>query len=252
MSNFYLNKKNEDDKRVFFKKKNLILTIKKKKREYDEQTKENIKREENKKRAISMQKIDKLSKPKERLKVGKALLQMKKMFPEDKILRNMILQEFKKNTMVKDAGEYDVFDSEEEDKIKGRNEITPKIIGKRIPLSELEKPGKMKENELAQLFSHELDTFYNDKMITLNKNQENQKEMVLQDRKLNRAICKAANTFIEQRKKRFEEKVLTINEFLISLYNEIKIDHEKAVKRKFPHLKYGESKKFKSSFFISF
>jgi hypothetical protein len=39
--------------------------------------------------------MDELSKPKDRLNVGKTLLNLKKMYPKDKILTKMIIDEFK-------------------------------------------------------------------------------------------------------------------------------------------------------------
>jgi hypothetical protein len=38
--------------------------------------------------------MEEMSKPKDRLKVGKAILELLKMHPEDKVLRKMLLREF--------------------------------------------------------------------------------------------------------------------------------------------------------------
>lgn len=38
--------------------------------------------------------VSKLAKPKDRLKLGKDILLLKKMFPKDKFLRKLIIEEF--------------------------------------------------------------------------------------------------------------------------------------------------------------
>ncbi len=65
-----------------------------------------------------------LSKPKDRLKLGKTLLQLKKMFPQDPVLMKMIFEEFKKNRIAKHPLEYEHYDSEEE----GIEKISPFIF----------------------------------------------------------------------------------------------------------------------------
>lgn len=61
-----------------------------------------------------------ISKPKDRLKLGKALLKLKKMFPKDPILMKMIIDEFKESKIAKHPLEYDCFDSDEEGKQKNK------------------------------------------------------------------------------------------------------------------------------------
>ena len=61
-----------------------------------------------------------MAQPKDILKVGKELLNLKKMYPKDPILTRMILDEFKNECkLVKYANEYDNFDSDEEEMVKG-------------------------------------------------------------------------------------------------------------------------------------
>jgi hypothetical protein len=44
-----------------------------------------------KKTEINYKRVSEIAKPKDRLKVGKTLLELKKMYPNDKILRSMLL-----------------------------------------------------------------------------------------------------------------------------------------------------------------
>lgn len=62
-----------------------------------------------------------MAKPADRLKLGKALLKLKKFFPHDKMLRKMIIYEFRYNKISKYPGEYDIYDSDEEDRRKGND-----------------------------------------------------------------------------------------------------------------------------------
>ena len=59
-----------------------------------------------------------MSKPADRLKVGKAIMELLKMHPNDKILRRMLLKEFQDTRIAKHPLEYDIVDSDEENMIK--------------------------------------------------------------------------------------------------------------------------------------
>jgi hypothetical protein len=45
--------------------------------------------------------LEKMAEPKDRLKVGKTLLELKKMYPDDAVLQRMILQEFRETKVAK-------------------------------------------------------------------------------------------------------------------------------------------------------
>jgi len=47
-----------------------------------------------KKKKLDYQRLEQLAKPKERIKIGLMLLNLKQFFPRDKILRRMIIEEF--------------------------------------------------------------------------------------------------------------------------------------------------------------
>ena len=68
--------------------------------------------------------MEEMSKPKDRMKVGKAILELLKMHPEDKVLRKMLLMEFQDTRIAKHPLEYDVVDSDEENKLKSTIKYT--------------------------------------------------------------------------------------------------------------------------------
>ncbi|CAK56828.1 unnamed protein product (macronuclear) [Paramecium tetraurelia] len=202
-----------------------------------------------KKTEINFQRVTEIAKPKDRLKVGKTLLDLKKMYPNDKILRKMLLQEFRDTKVAKYPLEYDVVDSDEENKQKMRH-LSQKG-GCVITLEEMEVPTKMKIEEIADLFEKHMEQYYSEKQTALRKEEQERKKKRQSEFKLNKYIEQMAKKYLELRKKRFEEKVPTINEYLSTMYKQMLISHKEATKENFPHLKYGESKKLRKKSFPS-
>ena len=182
---------------------------------------------------------DKLAQPKDCLKLGKALLHLRKMFPKDKILLKMIFHEFKKNKVSKYPLEYDLYDSEEEELIKGHsNEEKEKEYMKE----------KEREHEIIEHFIKDIDSYYNEKnksLLAEKKQMNNQRHAEI---KINRYMENIAKTFVNLRKRRFEEKIPTLNAYLSEKYIELKSLHKEIVKKMFPHVNYGESKRLKSTY----
>jgi len=83
-------------------------------------------KEENKKaitdpkkaKKIDKERLDKLAKPKDKWKLGKRLIELQKMFPHDRVLERMIKEEFSKNQQFRYPAEYDVYNKEQDDKLK--------------------------------------------------------------------------------------------------------------------------------------
>ena len=71
-----------------------------------------------KKRVLDKKKLETLCQPKDRMKVGKTLLEMKSRFPKDRILNDMIVQEFQEKRIAKKPLEYEFVDSEEEERLR--------------------------------------------------------------------------------------------------------------------------------------
>lgn len=81
--------------------------------------------------------------PKDRLTVGKSLLVLRKKYPNDKILRKLIIEEFMMNRVgAKHPLEYDCMNDEEQEAlIKQRDVISVKHSGKgNLSLTDLDQP----------------------------------------------------------------------------------------------------------------
>lgn len=119
---------------------------------------------------------------------------------------------------------------------------------KALELEDLDLPDKEKSEEIASMFEKHLNEFYSQKNQELRKNEQLAKNQQKEDALLRQFIEKAAEKYLALRKRRFEEKVLTLNEFLSSLYKDIAKMYKVATKRNFPHTTYGESKRSKSNY----
>lgn len=154
-----------------------------------------------------------MAKPKDRLRAGKTLLELKKMYPNDRILRKMLLQEFRDTKVAKHSLEYDgCVDSDEENKVKMRH-ISQKG-GVMLSLEELEVPAKMKEEEIAELFERHMEEYYSKKQQELRKRDQEIKLHAKQDQQMRKFIYGMAQQFLKLRKRRLEEKVPTQNGYL--------------------------------------
>lgn len=189
--------------------------------------------------------IDELAKPKDHLKVGKALLFLRKKFPRDKILQKMLLEEFKKNKLSKYPEEYDIYDSDEEIGIRRRRE---KAETKNfLTLADLARPLKEREEEIREPFEEiiaQKEAKFNMKLEVRKKELVAEKN---QDRNLERFIVVRVKEFLESRKKRLVQKIDTLKKFLIKTYKEMLDLHKDATTRRFPHVTYGYSKNLKEN-----
>lgn len=159
------------------------------------------------------------------------------MFPKDKILLKMILHEFKENKVSKYPLEYDVYDSEEEDFRKGRSTKDKEQEYVRL---------KEKEHEIVEHFMNDIEAYYNKKNQSLLKDKKTEVNQRQAENKVKRFVETIAKNFITLRKRRFEEKIPTLNEYLSEKFIDLKFLHKEIVKKMFPHLTYGESKRLKS------
>lgn len=195
--------------------------------------------------------LDTLARPKDRLKVGKAIMNMAKMFPDDIILKKLLIREFHEKKLAKYPEEYDVYDSEEEIEIKGRDMLKEPYKSahseKRnfLTLTDLIKPEQKREKEITAPFQSQLEQFVMDVHEKMERKKEEAKEIEREDRLLDRFILKNVKDFLEMRKRRLEQRVYTLKEFLVLTYKEMKSLHPEATKRRFPHITYGYSKRLK-------
>ncbi|KRX08618.1 Cyclic nucleotide-binding protein [Pseudocohnilembus persalinus] len=233
-------------------------------RKQEEEEKE--RREEEKIQQIQKnmdKKFQKLAKPKDRLKLGKQMLILKQMFPKDKYLRNLILQEFRDTKLAKFPEEYDVYDSDEENMIKQRNQTLPVTN-----LKELDKPLNEKQIQIQELFKKFLEEQQLKKKQAIEKQRELTYTQKINDQKLESFLRQKAKEFIELRNQRLdqldednedeskdnlnddqkknEKQAFTLKKFLEKTYKEmINSSHKEATNRNFPHYKWGQSKKLR-------
>ena len=223
-----------------------------------EELKKKIERELLKKKVLKKEPekstVEDLSKPKDRLQVGKAIMNMAKMFPDDKILKKLLIHEFQEKKLAKYPEEYDHYDSEEEAEIKTRNQLKEpyktaiKESRKFLKLSDLSQTQRMREKEITEPFQSLTEKFSTETHDKHKKEQRELKEQQRQDRLLDRFIIKKVRDFLEMRKKRLEQRVSTLKDFLVRCYKEMRSLHLPATKRRFPHITYGYSKRLKGKY----
>lgn len=109
---------------------------------------------------------------------------------------------------------------------------------------------KEKEDELYQHFEKEIEDFYDEKTKSLKTDNSKKKKDEADKKEIERFMKKIAKQFISLRKKRYEEKVPTLNEFLSSNYRQLSKNHRILMKNMFPHLKYGESRNLKRKIYF--
>lgn len=68
---------------------------------------------------------------------------------------------------------------------------------------------------------------------------------------MRKLIERSAEKYLELRKRRYEEKIPTLNDYLSSLYSECLRKYKPITLKNFPHRTYGESKRLKSNLFFT-
>lgn len=199
--------------------------------------------------------LEKLAKPKDNLQKGKTMLFLKKMFPNDRILQKMIINEFRKNKLLKYPEEYDVYDSDEEIETIRRDEQkepfkTAAREGRLLQIKDFTKNITSREKDITKPFEKYLEQKYLDSNLRIEdeKNQKTREQR--EEKQLNRFIAGRVRRYLELRKRRLYEKIPTLKEFLIKTYKEMHTSYKSATERKFPHITYGYSKRLKSKLFL--
>lgn len=144
--------------------------------------------EKGKQKEKQKQFMNKLAVPKDRLIRGKTVVELQTKFPDDKILRTMLVNEFANDKLVKRPLEYDFVDSEEEDRMKMREN---KAKGKRSKSDGKEEKQKEKK---ANWVTYE------------EKEAKRAKELMQRFNELSKKYNKEKETFITQDKK-FDETI---------------------------------------------
>lgn len=212
--------------------------------------------------------FEQLAQPKNRLIRGETLIQLKSKYPDDPILRQLLIQEFAEDRVLKRPLEYDQFDSDDEDAIKNRHglkghKVDPKDKKDRHNKSVEDKKAKcwitedqkavLREKELMEKFSVLSKRYKETKNSEIKHETEVQSVLHKEREKFNDFL----ETKVAAYKKLVQEKLskgaVSENKYLSDLYREAHSKFPRVLKAEFPHLKYGESEKLKDiSFPMSF
>jgi len=189
--------------------------------------------------------IEALAKPKDNLIRGKTLLFLKKMFPGDRILQKMLLNEFRKNKLLKYPEEYDIYDSDEEIETYKRNEVGKAF--KSMNGQDLREALNKRERDIREPFEKYLEQKYLDNNLKLESEQSQKQREKKEDKQIDRFIAVQVRKYLQLRKRRLYEKIPTLKQFLTQTYNEMHKTHKDATERRFPHITYGYSKRLKKN-----
>lgn len=196
------------------------------------------------------QKIEELSKPKDRLKIGKTLLKMKNKFPKDRILREMIVDEFKSEKIAKRPLEYDNYDSDEEIYMKHKNLLSEKIKEDFIEGEAASKREmRLREEELLNRFSNMLKKYKIEKKDQVKKRKDYVKKYRKEDKAINDFLLKKAKEYRKMTLSKMDKKIDSETQFLSDTYHALKALQPDGTKRVFPHYNAGESKELKKKSF---
>ena len=202
---------------------------------------------------VEKTKLEDLAKPKDPLKVGKAIMHLTKMFPQDKILKKLLVREFHERKLAKYPEEYDIYDSDEETDIKARDLLKEPYKSmmedhrKVLFMADLIKPLKNREKEITAPFQKHLSDYYLDMHKSLEQQQNRKKNEQQEEKLLERLIAGKVKEFAELRQKRLETKIPSLRQYLTACYKEMKAQYPGSTERRFPHITYGYSKRLKGS-----
>ena len=224
----------------FLNVKNKKLQEDKKRQEQkDLEEKERKEKEEEEKRRKTKEeyeqlqkKLEQLSKPKDRWKTGRVMLQLKEQFQYDNIIQKMIKNEFEDNRLFKFPEEYAIYDDEQEKKVLFKNSLNKTILtkAKRDELEKRNLPLMVKTND---------NDIHNDMV-----REREEKTIQEQDKKLDRFIKQNVIKYYKLMCKRLNTgKIELISRFLNRMYQEMLTKHKESTKRRFRKIGYGTLKK---------
>jgi hypothetical protein len=159
--------------------------------------------------------MDELTKPKDKWKRGKKLLELQSKFPHDLVLQRMVREEFKENRLFRYPEEYEIYDKEEEDK---RNMAKHKMATS-VQLEGMEK-------EKAEKLALQLEKFmYKEEQAQqLGKMVANDKKHKLKS--FNAAMRREIEDYAKMAKNRmYEKQTKGQREMLAEIYTRLKNVH---------------------------
>lgn len=195
-----------------------------------------------------------LAQPKDRLKQGKKLLELIALFPHDRILRKLILDEFKDTKLAKSAHEYFINDSDEEEVIlHGPEKIIVEKEKKNKSKIEKEKKEKEKIISLQAIYTDLISRYKIEKKEKVTKSKEEIQKIEKEEQGLEKLMAEKAKEYKELRSRRQEELIPQEKEYLKGVYKQcyqkfplimkLKYDRTPAEAKKLEEKKQKENKK---------
>ena len=169
-----------------------------------------------------LKKFDQLSKPKDRYKTGRVMINLRNQYKYDNIIKKMIRLEFQDNKLFKFPEEYAVRDSNEERKILFKNSLEKGVLND----SKIRK-----KNEKIKEYM----TLRNDQDIEHEEKDKERLEKILEeDKKLNNYIKSMVIKYYKKMQSRLSTgKIELISNFLNQVEQHIRKNFPEAAKRKF-------------------
>jgi hypothetical protein len=207
-------------------------------KKYEEEKKKDAKKEETLKKGKNKitkdqyenlkKKFDKLAKPKDKWRTGRAMINLRKQFQYDNIIKKMIKYEFETNRAFRFPEEYAIYNTQEMRKTLFKNSLEKKIK-------------KENEDDIREMIQR---TKFEDE--SKKRREEFQIQQVYkEDQVLEKFIKKMCIRYLHLTEARLTTgKSISINHFLCDMYKMMIKNHSKSTRRRFPKMKnYGKVKK---------
>jgi hypothetical protein len=217
------------------------------KNKQDELSKPEKKKEKEKKKRTEEEikkRMEELSQPKDKWKLGRALLSLKKEFPFDKILKKMTEEEWKSNRAFRYPEEYEFYDEEEERK---RKLAKYKV---RTPYDKLEAHERL---EKIQEDKEEREEKFKNRQENWKRNDEEHHAYVKRQNRTEAAQNKSVIDFIEGKVRAFlslkenwlkdNKEKTTLRNYISTSYRQLIDSYPDEAKKAFPHTLYGVDQK---------
>ena len=176
-----------------------------------------------------MKKFVILARPKDKWKTGREMINLRRQFKYDNILKKMIKLEFQSNKVFKYPEEYALYDEDQMRKVIFKNSLEKKI--------------KKNENEdhIREMIHR---TKYEDDNI-IKKEESKLKQIYKEDKSLEKYLKRMCIKYFRLTNIRLENgsTSFTVNKFMTDMYNYMIRNHTNSTKRRFPKINnYGRKK----------
>jgi hypothetical protein len=191
-------------------------------------------------REVNRNRLRELAQPKDKWKVAKTLLELKKEFPLDGVLKRMTKEELKKNRVLRYPEEYQVYDEEEEAQRKLK-ETTKQV---KLTPTEMAEQKKQKQEQRRK----QIDQL---KSASLSRPQE-EREALKQKRAdqglIGRRVNDAILSYIQTKGKRLVESTGTLRNHIAELFETLHEEFPNEMGRLFPADQHCAAKRYTHDF----